>query len=49
MKNILLSTVPFSAENDTLTPTQKIKRHQAREMYKQEILALYSEPLPASS
>ena len=49
VKNVYLTTVAFSAENDTLTPTQKIKRHQARELHKAAIEATYAEPIQAGS
>jgi len=40
-RKIYLSSVPFSVENDTLTPTFKLKRHQAKEVYKEQIEKLY--------
>lgn len=41
-KNIHLESELFSVENDILTPTFKIKRHQAKEKYKETISHLYS-------
>eukprot|EP00831_Metopus_contortus_P048747 TRINITY_DN3989_c0_g1_i3.p2 TRINITY_DN3989_c0_g1~~TRINITY_DN3989_c0_g1_i3.p2 ORF type:complete len:318 (-),score=68.19 TRINITY_DN3989_c0_g1_i3:102-1055(-) len=45
IKNIIVTPTPFSIENGTLTPTFKIKRNEAKEMYKAEIDNLYKEPL----
>jgi len=39
---ICLVPEPFSVDNDLLTPTFKLKRHQAKERYKSEIDALYT-------
>jgi long-chain acyl-CoA synthetase len=44
---IHLSHIPFSVENDLLTPTFKLKRQQARDMYQQEIDRMY-QALPNS-
>ncbi len=41
-----MAAVPFSVENDTLTPTQKIKRYQAGKMYEAELKQLYKMPIP---
>ncbi|KAF8905973.1 hypothetical protein CPB84DRAFT_1813952 [Gymnopilus junonius] len=41
IKRIHLSLVPFSVENNTLTPTMKIRRKDAYKMYKKELDALY--------
>jgi len=38
---ITLTADPFSVENDILTPTFKLKRHVAREVYKNEIAKMY--------
>ena len=46
IRNVHLSPIPFSVESETMTPTQKIKRYQARQMYNDEISKLYSSPLP---
>jgi len=40
-RKILLSPVLFSVENDTLTPTFKLKRPQAKDLYKEQIEKLY--------
>lgn len=44
IKNAYLTTVPFSAENNTMTPTQKIKRYQAGKLYENEIKMMYLRP-----
>eukprot|EP00826_Nyctotherus_ovalis_P041415 TRINITY_DN4161_c0_g1_i2.p1 TRINITY_DN4161_c0_g1~~TRINITY_DN4161_c0_g1_i2.p1 ORF type:complete len:605 (-),score=202.78 TRINITY_DN4161_c0_g1_i2:176-1990(-) len=44
IKNVHLTNTPFSVENDTMTPTQKIKRFQAEKMYEKEINAMYEKP-----
>lgn len=44
VKNVYLTDVEFSVENDTMTPTQKIKRYEAEKMYKKEIDGMYSQP-----
>ncbi|KAI0313081.1 acetyl-CoA synthetase-like protein [Amylostereum chailletii] len=49
VKKIHLSMSPFTVENDTLTPTMKIKRKAAYEMYKKELDALYAEPEASDS
>lgn len=41
VKDIYLESQPFSVENDMLTPTLKIKRHNARKKYEAQIQALY--------
>ena len=40
-KGVHLSAVLFSPENDTLTPTFKLKRHQAAAMYQSQIDSMY--------
>ena len=40
-KDVHLSAVPFTVENGTVTPTFKIKRHQASNLYTREIDAMY--------
>ncbi len=45
MRNVYLTPVQFSSENDTLTPTQKIKRYQAGKLYDKEIKELYAHPI----
>lgn len=49
IKRIHLSLVPFSIENDTLTPTMKIKRREATKLYESEIAALYALGEPTSN
>lgn len=48
IKRIHLSLTPFSIENNTLTPTMKIKRKDAAKLYQAELDALYAlgEPTP---
>jgi len=45
-KAIHLDHVPFSVENDLLTPTFKLKRQQARIYYQKEIDRLYASEVP---
>jgi long-chain acyl-CoA synthetase len=42
-KDILLTTEPFSIENNILTPTFKLKRNVGRDIYKKQIDAMYVE------
>jgi len=42
-KDIILTTEPFSIENNMLTPTFKLKRNVGREVYKNQIDAMYIE------
>jgi long-chain acyl-CoA synthetase len=42
VKRVHLTLVPFSIENNTLTPTMKIKRKAAANFYKAELDALYA-------
>ena len=44
IKNAYLSPIPFSIEDNTMTPTQKIKRFQAGKKYSKEIEQLYLQP-----
>lgn len=41
-KAVFLHPVPFSIENDLLTPTMKLKRHDAKLRFQEEIKHLYS-------
>jgi long-chain acyl-CoA synthetase len=43
VKKVHLTMAPFSVENNTLTPTLKIKRKDAYNMYKRELDGLYTE------
>ncbi|KAK3844177.1 MAG: hypothetical protein J3R72DRAFT_439074 [Linnemannia gamsii] len=43
LKNIYVTPEQFSIENDLLTPTFKLKRHQAKEKYDAEIDRMYKE------
>jgi len=42
-KEIFVSSDPFTIENNILTPTFKLKRNIARDVYKGEIDAMYVE------
>jgi len=42
VKRIHLSMNPFSVENNTLTPTMKLRRKDAYKLYKAELDALYA-------
>lgn len=44
VKNVHLTTTPFSTENNTMTPTQKIKRYDARKMYEEVVKEMYKNP-----
>ena len=41
VRAICLISEPFTVDNDLLTPTFKLKRHQAKERFQPEIDALY--------
>lgn len=43
VKNIYLTHEQFSTLNDLLTPTFKLKRHQAKIRFQKEIQAMYAE------
>ncbi|KAG0293702.1 Long chain acyl-CoA synthetase 7 peroxisomal [Linnemannia gamsii] len=43
LKNVHVTHEQFSIENDLLTPTFKLKRHQAKEKYDAEIERMYKE------
>lgn len=49
VKRIHLSLDPFTVEDNTLTPTLKLRRKDAFNKYKAELTALYSLPDPQSS
>jgi len=49
IRRIHLSLTPFSVENGTLTPTMKIKRKDAWNLYQTELNALYALGEPSSS
>lgn len=42
IRNIYLTTTLFSTENNTMTPTQKIKRFEAGKMYEKVVKELYT-------
>ncbi|KAF9407409.1 Long chain acyl-CoA synthetase 7 peroxisomal [Podila epigama] len=43
LKNVYVDSEAFTIENDLLTPTFKLKRHQAKEKYDAEIERMYAE------
>ncbi|RHZ04968.1 hypothetical protein DYB26_011701, partial [Aphanomyces astaci] len=43
VKTIALHPQPFSVDNDLLTPTFKLKRHDAKKAFLPTIKALYSQ------
>ncbi|CAG8467059.1 7195_t:CDS:2 [Funneliformis caledonium] len=43
VKNVYLTPEPFSIQNNLLTPTYKLKRHQAKLRFQREIDAMYAE------
>jgi long-chain acyl-CoA synthetase len=45
VKKIYLAPEPMTIENDILTPTMKIKRNVAKNVFKEQIDAMYAEPL----
>lgn len=45
VKNILLAVDPFTVDNETLTPTLKLKRPIAAKKYRQELDVLYADEL----
>lgn len=38
--DVIIGSVAFSADNSCLTPSMKLKRHEAAKLYKNEIDAL---------
>lgn len=49
VKNILLAVEPFTVDNETLTPTLKLKRPVAAKKYRKELDVLYAEELERQS
>lgn len=49
IKRFHLTMDMFSTENDTLTPTLKIKRREAYNLYKSELDGMYNEPAAPTS
>jgi long-chain acyl-CoA synthetase len=45
LKQIHLTLDPFTIENDTLTPTMKIKRNIAKKFFEKEIAEMYAKPI----
>lgn len=48
IKRVHLSLTMFSVENNTLTPTMKVRRKDAYNLYKTELDALYALGEPSS-
>ena len=48
-KDVHFSGELFSVKNDALTPTFKLKRHQAAKLYKAEIDAMYEKIVAAEN
>lgn len=46
VKRVYLTVEPFTAENDLVTPTMKVKRSQAAKFYKPQIDEMYSDKMP---
>lgn len=42
VKRVVISNEPFTKENGLLTNTQKLKRHEIREKFSQELREVYS-------
>jgi len=49
VKRVHVTMSPFSVEDDTLTPTMKLRRPNAYQKYKAEIAALYALGEPKQS
>ena len=49
VKNILLAVDPFTVDNETLTPTLKLKRPIAAKKYRQELDVLYADEIERQS
>ena len=43
IKNVYLLLEPFSIENNLLTPTMSLKRHEAKKMFANHLDAMYAE------
>lgn len=43
VKNVRLNSTPFSIDNNLLTPSMKLKRHEAKIMFKKQIREMYDE------
>lgn len=46
VKRVYLTFEPFTAENDLVTPTMKVKRSQAAKFYKKQIDEMYADKMP---
>ena len=44
IKHIHFTTTMFTVDNDLVTPTFKLKRHNARKFFAKELTELYAEP-----
>lgn len=47
LKSVYLDMTPFSVDNELLTPTFKLKRHDAKKYYKTQIDQMYAEQAKA--
>mmetsp|Transcript_34596 Transcript_34596/g.25761 ORF Transcript_34596/g.25761 Transcript_34596/m.25761 type:complete len:117 (+) Transcript_34596:781-1131(+) len=45
IKKLHLIDFPFTVENDLLTPTYKVKRNKAKNVFSKEIEEMYNEPM----
>lgn len=49
IKHIYLTQELFSIENEILTPTMKIKRNVAKQVYQKELAELYARPIAGAN
>jgi long-chain acyl-CoA synthetase len=41
-QDIFITTTPFTVENDLLTPTMKLKRHESKQLFYTQIKEMYN-------